>query len=219
MHQAGVGIEDETVLVRTDQYLSLARLLIVRATPDSDLSDALHLLRRLRIATDERGIVDKFIEISVLEALAWGKCGDLEKALSSLDGALSMASKEGYVQVFVDEGRPMAELLYQAVSRGISSRYAGRLLAAFDDLDREQISPQSSQHPLSEWIEPLSEREMQVLDLVAQGLSNREIARALSLSISTVKVHTHNIYSKLDVHSRTQAVAKARALGVLPSPH
>jgi LuxR family maltose regulon positive regulatory protein len=113
----------------------------------------------------------------------------------------------------------MAELLYQAAGRGLSPHFAGRLLAAFKDLDREPLSPQPNVSPLPEWIEPLSEREVEVLALVAQGLTNREIARALSLSISTVKVHTHNIYGKLDVHSRTQAVAKARALGVLSPPN
>jgi LuxR family maltose regulon positive regulatory protein len=216
LQDEGIGVEDETVLVRIDEYLSLARLLIARAAQDADLADALRLLGRLRAATEQWHIVGKTIEIAVLQALAGQKCGDVQQALSSLGDALSMASPEGYVQAFIDEGPPMAELLYQAVGRGLSPRFARRLLATFE-LDREPTSSPSPEQPLPEWLDPLSEREREVLDLVAQGLTNREIARALSLSISTVKVHTHHIYGKLDVHSRTQAVAKARALGVLPS--
>lgn len=218
LHERGINVENNYILVRIDEHISLARLLIARATPGSDLPDALHLLGRLQAVSEQRGIVGKSIEVAVLEALAWFKCGDLQKALSSLDGALSMARQESHVQVFVDEGQPMAELLYKAASQGISPHYAGLLLTAFEDLDRKGIASKPTAPSLPEWMEPLSERERQVLDLVAQGLTNREIARALTLSISTIKSHTHNLYGKLDVHSRTQAVAKARALGILPSP-
>jgi LuxR family maltose regulon positive regulatory protein len=119
------------------------------------------------------------------------------------------------VRVFIDKGQPMARLLYQAAERGIAPEYAGRLLAAFPAVE---LVPTAPSRPSSEMIEPLSEREREVLLLVAEGLSNREIAQRLFLSLSTVKVHTYNIYGKLGVHSRTQAVAKARALGILPSP-
>jgi LuxR family maltose regulon positive regulatory protein len=202
-----------------DEYLVLARLLIACAEPGSDLPDAWRLIGHLRAMTERTGLLGKSTEVAVLEALAWHRRGDLGCALSALERALSRASETGYVQVFLDEGRPMAELLYKAASQGISPRYAGRLLAAFEDQEQGGIPPRPREQPSWEWIEPLSERELEVLDLIAQGFSNREVARALSIALSTVKVHTHNIYGKLDVHSRTQAVAKARAMGILPSTH
>jgi LuxR family maltose regulon positive regulatory protein len=142
--------------------------------------------------------------------------------MTAIERALSLAEPGGYVRVFVDEGEPMARLLYEAAARGIAPEYAGRLLAAFEvEMEDEGLATEagdsSSVVRPSLLVEPLSEREIEVLQLVAEGLSNREIAHKLFLSVSTVKVHTYNIYGKLGVHSRTQAVAKGRALGILPS--
>jgi len=134
----------------------------------------------------------------------------------SLERALTLAQPEGYLRLFVDEGPPMARLLYEALSRGIAPDYVRRLLAAFPIDKPEQVDPSKSQAPESELVEPLSERELEVLQLIAEGLMNREIADRLYLSLNTVKVHTRTIYGKLGVHNRTQAVAKARALGALP---
>ncbi len=111
----------------------------------------------------------------------------------------------------------MARLLYEALARGIAPDYVRRLLAAFPVAEPEQAAPSETQAPNSDLIEPLSERELEVLQLIAEGLTNPEIASRLFLSLNTVKAHTRNIYGKLGVHSRTQAVARARALGVLPS--
>jgi LuxR family maltose regulon positive regulatory protein len=120
----------------------------------------------------------------------------------------------------------MANLLYQALGRGIAghgtvAHYVRRLLAAFPDAGPEQAVPPNAQTPESRriepLIEPLSERELEVLALLAEGLTNREIASRLYLALNTVKAHTGSIYGKLGVHSRTQAVAKARTLGLLPS--
>ena len=111
----------------------------------------------------------------------------------------------------------MARLLYEAAARGIAAEYAGRLLAAFDlvtkDERRKTKLPALSK--AEGLVEPLSERELEVLTLIAEGLSNREIAGRLLISLSTVKGHTANIYGKLGVHSRTQAAARARNLGLL----
>ena len=140
--------------------------------------------------------------------------GSVAQALAALKRALSLAEPGGLVHVFVEKGAPMAQLLYQAAARGLKPEYAGRLLASFPTSE----APEPFQEAPAEraaMVEPLSEREIEVLQLIAEGLSNREIAEKLFLSVSTVKVHTYNIYSKLDVHSRTQAVAKARALGIL----
>jgi LuxR family maltose regulon positive regulatory protein len=214
LRKRGVVVEGEWIYVRIDEYLVLVRLLIARAT-GTDLPDALRLLGRLSAETERVGLESKSIEMAALEALAWNESGDPEKAMAALERALSSAAQRGYVQLFVDEGRPMAELLYQAVERDIVPQHAGRVLAGFGDLDRT-LPAGGLQEPLPRGVEALSEREIEVLELVAEGLSNREIARALLISLSTVKVHTYHIYGKLDVHSRTQAVAKARALGILP---
>jgi LuxR family maltose regulon positive regulatory protein len=111
----------------------------------------------------------------------------------------------------------MARLLYEALSRGIAPGYVRRLLAAFPVIESEQASPPNAEPPASDLIEPLSERELEVLALIAEGLTNREVASRLFLSLHTVKAHAHNIYGKLGVHNRTQAVGRARALGVLAS--
>jgi len=111
----------------------------------------------------------------------------------------------------------MAHLLYQALKRGIAPDFVQQLLAAFPAVEAVQTEPTKSKVPESELVEPLSERELEVLELIAQGLTNQEIASRFFLSLNTVKAHTRNIYGKLGVHNRTQAVARARALGLLPS--
>ena len=105
----------------------------------------------------------------------------------------------------------MARVLYQAAQQDIHPQYVGKLLAACPIAQRAAVSP-----PSREMVEPLSSRELEILELVAKGLTNQQIAEQLFLSLATVKWHTHNIYGKLGVHNRTQAVAKARALGMLP---
>ena len=117
------------------------------------------------------------------------------------------------MRIFVDEGPPMARLLYEAAARGVAPEYAGRLLAAFPAPEATLPSPDLP----TALIEPLTERELEVLQLVAEGLSNQEIARQLFLALPTIKWHTSNIYGKLGVKNRTQAVARARALGALPT--
>ena len=109
----------------------------------------------------------------------------------------------------------MASLLYEALSRGIAPDYVQRLLAAFPVEEPDQMRPAQTQSDKSEWIEPLSEREIEVLRLVAEGLSRQEIASQLVLSLNTVKTHVRNVYGKLGVHNQMQAVGKARALGLL----
>jgi LuxR family maltose regulon positive regulatory protein len=140
-----------------------------------------------------------------------------------LERALTLAEPEGLMRIFLDEGPPMARLLHQAAARGVVPEYVARLLAAFemaDDrrptTDRELPASSLAHRPSSALVEPLSERELEVLQLVAEGLTNQEIASRLYLSLNTVKVHTRNIYGKLDVHSRTQAIARSQELGLLP---
>jgi LuxR family maltose regulon positive regulatory protein len=153
----------------------------------------------------------------VLQAIALHAHGEKEEALQLLGDVLALAEPGGFIRIFVDEGPPMARLLYEVLSRGISPDYVRRLLAAFPDAEPEKIDLSKSQAPKSELAEPLSERELEVLQLIAEGLTNREIAGRLYLSLNTVKVHTRNIYGKLSTNNRTQAAAKARDLGILPS--
>ena len=152
------------------------------------------------------------IEILVLQALALAAAGDIPTALKSLARALTLAEPEGYVRIFVDEGRPMAALLSDAAARGMMPDYTGKLLAAFGP----QILPPDADpaQPVSE-VDPLSARELELLRLVAQGLSNQEIGERLFLALDTVKGHNRRIYAKLQVQRRTEAVARARELGLI----
>jgi LuxR family maltose regulon positive regulatory protein len=154
----------------------------------------------------------------MLRAAAFQAEGDTAQASTTLERALTLAEPGGFIRVFVDEGPPMARLLYEALNRGIAPDYVRRLLAAFPMAEPEKAEPSRAQTAKPELVEPLSERELEVLQLIAEGLTNPEIAARLFLALNTVKTHSRNIYGKLGVHSRTQAVSRARALGLLPSP-
>ncbi len=192
--------------LRKYELVVLARLLIAQGRLDETLA----LLKPLLPVVERRNRPGMMIEIYLLQALAFQAKGDLDRAMIPLEHALSLAEPEGYVRIFVDEGEPLARLLYLAAERGITPEYAGRLLAAFPALEAPVREPQA------EMVEPLSERELDVLRLIADGLSNQEIAQRLVVSLRTVKWHAGNIYGKLGVKNRTQAVAKARSLGILP---
>ena len=172
---------------------------------------AIELLERLLQAAEAKRRIGSVIEILVLQALAHQAQGNISAALESLERALILAEPEGYLRIFVDEGPSMARLLFEAHAHGINLEYVQRLLAAFPvDEPKQAVKP-----AVSDLLESLSEREIEVLQLVAEGLTNKEIAAKLFLSQNTVKVHTRNINSKLGVNSRAKAVVKARALGIL----
>lgn len=198
--------------LRRHEHLVLARLLIAQGRP----AEVPKLLEPLLREMEREGRTGTVIEIQVLKALAFQAQGDSAQALTSLAHALSLAEPGGYLRIFVDEGTPMMRLLYQAAERGIAPEYTGRLLAAFPDSEFEPAASSETEKLKSQMVEPLSERELEVLQLIAEGFSNQEVAQQLVLSLPTVKWHTSNIYGKLGVKNRTQAVAKARALGILP---
>jgi LuxR family maltose regulon positive regulatory protein len=168
---------------------------------------ALDLLERLRSAAETTGRMGSKIEVLVLQALTYKARDDESRALVTLGRALELAEPGGYVRTFLDEGAPMADLLRSALTKAISPGYASRLLGAFGS-SAERL-------PAGALSEPLSERELEVLRLIASGMSNAEISRALFISLATVKKHINNIYRKLDTHSRTSALARARELNLL----
>jgi LuxR family maltose regulon positive regulatory protein len=192
------------------ECLMMVRLLLAQSQPER----ALEFVTLAQELVEKRKNQRRFIEVLILRALALHQKGQLDQALQVLAKALSLAEPEGYQRTFVDEGEPMARLLYQAAEHGIYPIYSGRLLAVLGVED--QTRPPSSQLPSAALVEPLSERELEVLRLIAEGLSNSEIAHRLYISLSTVKGHTSNIFGKLGVKNRTQAVARARSLDLLP---
>jgi LuxR family maltose regulon positive regulatory protein len=174
------------------------------------------LLSRLLIAAEKAGWVYETIKILVLQALVFEESSD-RKSLDALGDALTLAEPGGFIRVFVDEGPSMDRLLSEAAAHGIMLDYVGKLLAAFEaekqkTSDKPDLALAPSVQPL---IEPLSQRELEILRLMAQGLSNRQICDRLFLALDTVKGHNTRIFGKLQVQRRTEAVARARELGLL----
>ena len=168
--------------------------------------DTLRLfLGRLLEAATRGSRMRSVIEISILQALANRAAGGGAAALAALERALTLGEPEGYVRLFVDEGEPIASLLRAALKRGVAPAYTRTLLAAFAPLELPQPS-----HP--ELIEPLSERELDVLRLLRSDLGGPDIARELMISLNTMRSHTKNIYEKLGVTSRRSAVNRADEL-------
>ena len=181
-----------------------------------DPSAALAVLEPYRRRMAEKAWADQELMALVLLAIAFDAKGERARAAQLLDEALASAEPGGFIRIFVDEGAPMAGLLYEALSQGVHPGYVRRLLAAFPVDEPEQATPTRTNAAGAALAEPVSERELEVLSLIAEGLANQEIAARLYLSLHTVKAHARNIYAKLGVGSRTQAVARGRALGILP---
>ena len=183
-----------------------------------DALAALALLASLRAAAEAKGWQDELLKVTVLQTLAHQAQGDTETALRHLEAALTLAEVGGFIRLFVDEGAPMAQLLGVAAARGVLPAYVGTLLAAFPASALPLPDGRGSDGPSrpSPLLDPLSARELEILQLIADGLSNQEIAARLFLALDTVKGHNRRIFEKLQVQRRTEAVAKARALGLLP---
>lgn len=179
------------------------------AFPDEDLNQLLRRLSGTSATAGQRGWMGMVMEACLLEALIWQVNGEIEKALQALGRALKTAASAGYRRVFLDEGDPLVHLLYKAVEMKIEPEYAARLLGLIAPVEAV------SQPVLGAFVEPLTRREVDVLRLLAEGLSNKEIGQRLSISLGTVKRHTANINGKLGVNNRTQAVVQAQKLGIL----
>jgi LuxR family maltose regulon positive regulatory protein len=171
-------------------------------------------LERLLKAAEEGGRTGSVIEILVLQALAHHAQGGLPAALLPLKRALALAEPEGYVRMFLDEGSSMMELLHEASAREIMPDYTDKLLAAFES-EKQKSEDKPGLPPAESLIDPLSQRELKILQLIALGLSNREIGERLFLALDTIKGHNRKIFDKLQVQSRTEAIARARELGLL----
>lgn len=224
-----LSVEDDLSYLREFEHITLARLLLARYKSDygdradGSLHEVMGLLGRLLHAAEEGERTGSVIEILVLQALAHETQGDISAALGALQQALTLAEPEGYVRLFVDEGMPMAILLEEAAKRWPAHRYVRRLLAAFgatrETGEAGQPAGAEDGTPVKlsvkqGSIEPLSERELEVLRLLRTELTGPEIARELVVSLHTVRTHTSNIYNKLGVDKRRAAVRRAEDLGL-----
>jgi LuxR family maltose regulon positive regulatory protein len=231
---SGLHASDEISFPREAEYLVLARVWIAQAQSGAAgelLSQTLYLLNRLMADASDKARDASVLEILIVRALALEAQGDRPDALATIMRALTLAAPEGYVRRFVDEGPAMLSLLHgvdaEAEFEALTSvrSYIHLLLAAFagqrvtaagdGERDHSVPTPLASSSSRAALYEPLSERELEVLHLIATGQSNAEVAQALVIALSTVKTHTNTIFGKLGVTSRTQAVARARELDLL----
>ena len=204
-----------TQYLRDFEDLTLARIMLAAG----EAASAKALLDGMLVAADSAGRYGRVIEITAILALVADAGSDSNSALRFLARSLELAEAEGYIRVYLDEGPPMVALLNQAVRQGILPEYATRLLLAFEQ-ETTSTGPgqeEASRSPAALLVEPITKREMEVLQLISEGLTNREIARQLVLSPNTIRTHTYNLYGKLGVHSRLQAVTRARELNLLDS--
>ena len=185
---------------------SQARVYLAQRDP----SAALAVLRPLRKQVEVKGEADKYLKIIILLACAHHANGETDEAIQLIGEAMGLAEPNGFIRIFVDEGLPMAQLLSEAAAQGIMPNYVSKLLAVFEaEVQKNNLSPSQ------QLVDPLSEREIEILNLIASGLKNKEIAEQLIISLNTVLYHIKNIYRKLGVNKRTLAVAKAKEINLI----
>ncbi|MFL7792754.1 MAG: LuxR C-terminal-related transcriptional regulator [Anaerolineae bacterium] len=201
--EAGLSPDGEPEVLSVESHLVYGRLLLAQGR----LVDVRRWLARLEHFTKENGLYRWLIAVRIQQALAAERSGDRSAARDYLAQAVEAAAPEDYLRAFLDEGAQVLALLRDV--RHVSPAFVDCLLNYAREAD---LAQEAALQPL---VEPLSEREIEVLRLIAAGLSNREIAERLFISIGTVKRHVNNIYGKLGVHSRTQAIAEARGLGII----
>jgi len=205
------NVEAAARLVQThDIPISQARVHLAQRDP----STALALLSSLRQQMEAKDWKDERLRVMVLQSASLHSYGEKDQAVQVLTEALTMAEPEGFIRLFIDEGAPMKQLLLEAASRGVMPDYVARLLTAFE-ADKRNREDNQLLRPIGHLIEPISQRELKILQLIAQGLSNREISERLFLALDTIKGHNRILFDKLQVQSRTEAVVRAQALGLI----
>ncbi len=213
VRESGLDVNDEITFFDGFGHTILARILIYLGRDNSEenyLSEAQSLITKMLDIAKHVGCSKEEIELLVLQTLVFDAQGQHDKALETLNEALSLAEPERYVRTFIDEGEAIKQMLRQVESIGGAHDYVRNLLAAFDRDEKKEGATTSQ--PL---IEPLSERELDVLKLLATELSGPEIAQELMVSLNTMRTHTKNIYAKLGVNSRRAAVNQAKELDLL----
>lgn len=220
VREQGISAKDDLSYLREFEHTTLARVLLAEYEVNRKervIQDALNLLKRLLKAAEDQNRMGSMVEILIVTALAHHTAGNTPQAFASLERSLLLAMPEGYFRTFINDGKPM-QLLLSAFQLWVDKQprsqyqelhvYLGRLLSAF-------AQPAGSGKPASGMVEALSQRELEVLRLVAQGFSNDQISKRLFLALNTVKGHNRIIFDKLQVQNRTEAVARARELGLL----
>jgi LuxR family maltose regulon positive regulatory protein len=210
--EQGLSVDDDLSYLREFEHITVARLLLARYQDERAqrlMHEAAGLLERLLPAAETGGRTGRVIEILVLRALAHQALGDTPAALAALERAMMLAEPEDYVRVFADEGPPMTSVLRAAAKQGTRRDYARRLLAAVG-------TTETGSRTTLALIDPLSERELDVLRLLGTELDGPAIARELMVSLNTMRTHTKNIYAKLAVTNRRAAVRRAAELNLLP---
>ena len=222
VREQDLSADDPLHYLKEFEHLTLVRILLATYRSEGSvqrLQEAQTLLERLQSAAEQGERIGSVIHILILRALTHEAQSDLAAAMPPLKKALTLAAPEEYVQTFISEGPPMLRLLSEAARLGILPDYTNRLLkASGQELFTPSFSPTSLSAKttlVQALIEPLSDRELEILQLIANGLSNQEISRKLFLALSTVKGHNRNIFGKLEVQRRTEAVARGRELGLI----
>jgi LuxR family maltose regulon positive regulatory protein len=202
--ESNVG-ESEIPYLLEPMYFVLLRLLLAQRK----YNHALALGQRLLHQAEAGNRISRVIESLILQALAYHGKDDKEQALLILDRAIMLAQPEGYVRIFLDEGEPMVKLLYTAKVQQVGGSYLSELLSYASTRSNQAL-------PITQLlIEPLTNRELELLKLIEQGCTNQDIADRLVISIPTVKRHISNIYSKLGAKNRTQAISLGKELHLL----
>jgi LuxR family maltose regulon positive regulatory protein len=217
LHQGNIDAAAQLTR-QNDIPLMRARVHIRQGEP----SAALEVVEPLRQQAEAEGFARRLLDVMTVQSVALYAHGEKKKAVELLNKVFAMAEPEGFIRLFVDEGEPMPQLLLEAASQGVKLDYVAKLLAAFE-VEKQPVravSPGKSEDKPDlptdgTLIEPLSQRELKILQLIALGLSNREIGERLFLALDTVKGHNRIIFDKLQVQSRTEAVAIAHQLGLI----
>ncbi|MFC7493631.1 MULTISPECIES: LuxR C-terminal-related transcriptional regulator [unclassified Nocardioides] len=220
--QHGVAADDELSYLHEYEHITLARVLMAEHAASGSpelLQEAVGLLDRLMVAADEGGRVGSMIELEVLRAVTLRGAEESDRALAALEHAIELAEPDNWVRVFVEAAPALGDLLGGLAARQPSSGYVRRLLEATSASGTDAVvALGATRSPRPELLDPLSDRELDVLRLLRSDLDGPAIARELVVSLNTVRTHTKHIYTKLGVNNRRAAISRAHQLGLLARP-